>query len=171
MPAKCALTHVCGNNHADNMIRVGNGLAAFNLINVFHTFDNLAPHGVLPVQEGCIVKANEELAVGAVRHRRAGHRRGTAHVGLVVELSLQVRVARAAGAAAMTAVYVVLARPPATISRAGGEQDERKRVAPPPLRATSIAFPAPLDISFTATVAATQFLEEDETTDERETSR
>ena len=57
---------------------------------MLHAALDLAPHGVLAVEEAGVVEDDEELAVGAVRIRRAGHRAHPAHVRLVAEFGLEV---------------------------------------------------------------------------------
>src|SRR5438552_1680655 len=86
-----------------NLVRVLHRLAALDLVDVLHAFDDLAPHGVLLVEETGVVEADEELAVGAVRVLRARHRGGAAHMRLGIELGRQVRIARPAGAGAVRA--------------------------------------------------------------------
>ena len=62
---------------------------------MLHPALDLAPDGVLTVEEAGIVEADEELAVGAVRVLRPGHRAGAANVRLTREFRLQVRQIRA----------------------------------------------------------------------------
>src|SRR5579862_2576253 len=86
----------------DDLVGIGDRLAALDLVDVFHAFDDVAPGGVLPIEEGRVVKADEELAVAGVRIGGARHRHGAAHMRLLVELGLEV-LARAAGAGALGA--------------------------------------------------------------------
>ena len=65
---------------------------------MLHALHHLAPDRVLAVEEAAIVEADEELAVGAVGIGGAGHRGGTADMGLAAELGGQIGLARAAGA-------------------------------------------------------------------------
>ena len=60
--------------------------------------DDLAPDRVLAVEEAGVVEADEELRIGRVRTRRAGHRHRAAHMRLGVELRLEVRIFRSARA-------------------------------------------------------------------------
>ena len=75
-------------------------LAALDLVDVFHALDDVAPGGVLVVEEAGVVEADEELAVAGIRAGRARHRHGAAHMRLLVELGLEL-LARAAGAGAL----------------------------------------------------------------------
>src|SRR5262249_11358186 len=74
-----------------------------DFVDILHALDHLAPYGVLPVEEGRIVKADEELAVGAVRVLCTRHGAHSAHVRLGVELGGKVGIVRAAGAGAFGA--------------------------------------------------------------------
>ena len=67
---------------------------------MLHAFDDLAPDGVLAVEEAAVVGADEELAVGAVRVVGPRHRGGAAQVRLAAELGLEVGLIGAAGAGA-----------------------------------------------------------------------
>src|SRR5262249_6212567 len=84
-------------------VGVLHGLAALDLVQVFHALNHLAPHSVLLVEEPGIVEADEELAVGAVGVLRARHGAHAAHVRLGIELGGEVGIARAAGAGALGA--------------------------------------------------------------------
>ena len=77
-------------------------LAALDLVDVLHALGDLAPDRVLAVEEGGVVEADEELAVGGIRAGRARHRGGAAHMRLLVELGLEL-LAGAAGAGALRA--------------------------------------------------------------------
>jgi hypothetical protein len=57
---------------------------------MLHAFDDLAPDGILAVEEAAIVEADEELAVGAVRVLRAGHGGDAALVRLAAEFGRKV---------------------------------------------------------------------------------
>src|SRR5690606_12246790 len=83
----------------DDGVRLAHRLAALDLVDVLHAFDDLAPHGVLAVEPGGISEADEELAVAGVRVHGAGHRDGAALVLLRGELRLEL-LTRAAGAGA-----------------------------------------------------------------------
>ncbi len=78
-------------------------LALGQRVDIFHAFDDIAPDGVLAIEESRVVKDNEELAVRAVRIHRARHRAGAADMRFVVELLRQVRLGRTAGAGAIGA--------------------------------------------------------------------
>ena len=67
---------------------------------MLHAALDLTPDGILIVEEARVVKADEELAVGAVRVRSAGHRACAADVRLAAELGFQVRHIGTAGSAA-----------------------------------------------------------------------
>lgn len=57
---------------------------------MLHAALDLAPHRILPIQEGRVVETDEELAVRAVGVLGAGHRADTAHVRLAAEFRLEV---------------------------------------------------------------------------------
>src|SRR2546423_9389261 len=86
----------------DDLVRILHRSAAIDLVDVPHAIRNLAPDRVLAVEEGCIVEADEELAVAGIRARGARHRGGAPHMRLLVEFGLQL-LAGAAGAGAMRA--------------------------------------------------------------------
>src|SRR5262249_56721584 len=73
MPRDVAgLRRVGGDLQADDLVlrrgdhAVGIAVAALDLVDEVHAVHDLAPDGVLPVEEGGVGKADEELAVGAV---------------------------------------------------------------------------------------------------------
>src|ERR1700741_341843 len=96
------LLGVGGHARLQGLVGILHRLAALDLVDVVHAFGHLAPDRVLAVEEGGVVEADEELAVGGVRVRRARHRGGAAHMRLLVELRLQL-LAAPAGAGAMRA--------------------------------------------------------------------
>ncbi len=57
---------VGGNPHADDLVGILHWFAPLDLVDMFHTFNDMPPHGILPIEERGIVEANEKLAVGAV---------------------------------------------------------------------------------------------------------
>ena len=57
---------------------------------MLHAALDLAPHGILIVEEGRVGEADEELAVGAVGVARPGHRGDSADVRLLGEFRLEV---------------------------------------------------------------------------------
>src|SRR5206468_9561164 len=65
-------------------------LADGKRIDMLHAALDLAPDGVLAIQEGRIVSHDEELAVGAVRVLRTRHRGHAALVRLAREFSFQI---------------------------------------------------------------------------------
>jgi hypothetical protein len=73
---------------------------------MFHAALDLAPNRILPVEEGRVVEADEELAVGAVGVLGARHGADAADMRLAVELRLEVgKVASAhAGAGRVAAL-------------------------------------------------------------------
>src|SRR4051812_44511270 len=85
--------------HRHDLVGVAHRFAALDLVDHVHAVDDLAPHGVFAVEEGGVLEADEELAVGRIRALRAGHRAGAADVRLAAELRLEV-LAGAAGAGA-----------------------------------------------------------------------
>src|ERR1700694_5732865 len=88
--------HAC----LDDLVRVLHRLAALDLVDVLHARRDLAPNRVLVVEERCVVKADEELAVAGIRAGGARHRGGAADMRLLVELGLEL-LAGAAGAGAL----------------------------------------------------------------------
>src|SRR5581483_6303249 len=96
------LRRVGGHPRLDDLVGILDRLTALDLVDVLHALGHLAPDSVLAVEEGGIVEADEELAVGGVRVGRARHRGGAAHMRLLVELGLQL-LAASAGAGAMRA--------------------------------------------------------------------
>src|SRR3977135_1699447 len=83
----------------DDLVRILHRLAALDLVDVRHAISHLAPDGVLAVEEGCIVEADEELAVTGIRARGARHRGSAAHMRLLVELGLELLAGAARGGA------------------------------------------------------------------------
>src|SRR6201996_4509039 len=73
----------------DDLVRVLHRLAALDLVDVLHALGDLAPHGVLAVEERGIVEAYEELAVAGIRAGRARHRGGAADMRFLAELGLE----------------------------------------------------------------------------------
>src|SRR5438045_8219130 len=96
-------TRLLPDGRLHDLVRVLHWLAALDLVDVLNAFDDLAPHGVVLVEEAVVVEADEELAVRAVRALRARHRVGAAHMRLGIELGRQVRIARPAGTGAVRA--------------------------------------------------------------------
>src|SRR3954447_20234718 len=86
----------------DDLVGVAHRLAALDLVDVLHALHDIAPGGVLVVEEGRIAETDEELAVAGIGIAGARHRHRTAHVRLLVELRLEL-LAGAAGAGAMRA--------------------------------------------------------------------
>ena len=56
--------------HRHNAVGVCDRLAALDLVDMLHAFDNLAPDRILPVEKTGISKTDEKLAVGGIRIRR-----------------------------------------------------------------------------------------------------
>ena len=73
-------------NHAGRARWLANG----QRVDMFHARNNIAPCGILLVEEAGIVEADEELAVRAVRAAAARHRTYAALMRLSVELSRKV---------------------------------------------------------------------------------
>ncbi len=86
-----------------DLVGVGHRLAALDLVDIVHAGDDLAPGGVFPVEERCVVEADEKLRIGRIRALGARHRHGAAHMRLGVELGLDVGIFRAAGPRAVRA--------------------------------------------------------------------
>src|SRR5687768_16007491 len=83
-----------------DLARTGRRLTLGKGVDMLHAALDLAPDGVLIVEEARVVEADEELAVRAVGVLSAGHRADAADVRLTTEFRLQVRKVGAAGAAA-----------------------------------------------------------------------
>jgi hypothetical protein len=96
------LRRVSSHAGLDDLVGVLHGFAALDLVDVLHAVGHLAPDGVLAVEEGRIVEANEELAVAGIRTGGARHRGRAADMRFLVELSLEF-LARAAGTGALRA--------------------------------------------------------------------
>ncbi|GLU24661.1 hypothetical protein SLE2022_405690 [Rubroshorea leprosula] len=75
-------------------------LALGQRVDMLHARHDLAPHRVLVVEEGGVVEADEELAVGRVRIAGARHRADAADVRLPGELGLEVGLLRSRHAGA-----------------------------------------------------------------------
>src|SRR5918993_2481144 len=88
-----------GDRCLDDLARLARRLADRQRVDMLHAALDLAPDGVLIVEEAGVVEADEELAVRAVGVLRAGHRADAADVRLTAEFGLQVRKIGAAGAA------------------------------------------------------------------------
>src|ERR1700722_14475664 len=78
----------------DDLVGIADRLAALDLIDVLHARNHLAPDSILAVEKGRVAEADEELRIGRIRTRGAGHRNGSAHMRLSVELGLEVRIFR-----------------------------------------------------------------------------
>src|SRR5208282_2986843 len=78
------------NTHRNNLVRVLYRFATFYLVNVFHSFDNLAPNSILSVEKVRIVKTDEKLAIGTVGMICTSHRDSPAFMWSLAEFSLQV---------------------------------------------------------------------------------
>src|SRR5262249_489475 len=64
----------------DDLVGVLDRFAAFDLVDVLHAGDDLAPHGVLAVEEAGVVKADKKLAIARIRVGGARHRHRAADV-------------------------------------------------------------------------------------------
>src|ERR1700677_2765976 len=78
----------------DDLVGIANGLAALDLVDILHARNHLAPDGILAVEKGRVAEADEELRIGRIWTRGAGHRNGSAHMRLSVDLGLEVRIFR-----------------------------------------------------------------------------
>src|SRR5690554_1413311 len=94
---------VGGNLDRNHLVGIADRLAALDLVDIVHAFNDLAPDSVLLVEERGVAEADEELRIGAVRALGAGHRGGAALIRLIAEFLLQIGVFRATGAAAVGA--------------------------------------------------------------------
>ena len=86
------------NARLDDLARIARGLTDGQRVNMLHPALDLTPHGILAVEETGVAKADEELAVRAVRGRRPRHRAGAADMRLGAELGLEVGQLGSAGA-------------------------------------------------------------------------
>ena len=78
------------NRRFHDLARLTRRLALGQRVDIVHAFNHFAPDGVLVVEETRVVKADEELAVRAVRVLRARHRTDAADMRLAAELLRQV---------------------------------------------------------------------------------
>src|ERR1700693_5441013 len=83
--------------HRNDPVRIGHRLAALDLVDILHAFDDHSPDRVLAIEPRRLFEADEELAVAGIRTLRARHGYVTAHVLLLGELGLELP-AGAAGA-------------------------------------------------------------------------
>ena len=83
-----------------DLARLARRLTLGQCVDIFHAFDHFAPDGVLIVEETCVVEADEELAVRAIRVLRPRHRADAADMRLAVEFLRQVGKLAAAHAGA-----------------------------------------------------------------------
>src|ERR671913_910734 len=79
-----------GDRCLDDLARLARRLADRQRVDMLHAALDLAPDGILIVEEAGVVEADEELAVGAVRVLRPRHRAGAADVGRFAEFGLEV---------------------------------------------------------------------------------
>src|SRR5713226_4563013 len=84
-----ALLLVGGDLELDDLVGVRRRLALLDRVDELHPRGDLAPDGVLAVEEGRRREADEELAVGAVGRLRPRHRGGAADVVRLAELGRQ----------------------------------------------------------------------------------
>jgi hypothetical protein len=84
----------------DDLAGAGRRLALGQRVDVLHSALDLAPHGILPVEDARVVEADEELAVGAMRRLGARHRTGPADMRRLVELGHQIGLVAATHAGA-----------------------------------------------------------------------
>src|SRR6266436_4845138 len=74
----------------DHLVWVGDGArlagAFLDLVDELHAGHDLAPHGVLAIEEVAVLEADEELAAGAVGFAGPRHRYSAAHMLLAAEL-------------------------------------------------------------------------------------
>src|ERR1700742_1374442 len=61
------LRRVSRHMRLDDLVGILDRLAALDLVDVLHALGDLAPHRVLAVEEGSVIEADEELAVGRIR--------------------------------------------------------------------------------------------------------
>src|SRR5579875_57510 len=84
-------------SRGNDPVRVADGLAALDLIDILHSRYDLCPAGILLVQKARVGKTDEELRVGGIWILLAGHRAGAAHMRLGIKLGLEIGIFRAAG--------------------------------------------------------------------------
>src|SRR5690606_26248697 len=80
LPVDAALLELGGDLQRDVAVGAAHWLAALDPVDVLPALGELAPHGVLAVEEAGIVEADEELAGGRVRVLGAGHGAGAAQM-------------------------------------------------------------------------------------------
>src|SRR3954454_25191025 len=94
------LGRVGGHMRLHDLVGILHRLAALDLVAILHAGRDLAPDGVLAVEEGRVIKADEELAVAGIRTGGTCHRRRATDMRLLVELGLEL-LARTPGAGAL----------------------------------------------------------------------
>src|SRR5918993_2224739 len=87
-----------GDRCLDDLARLARRLADRQRVDMLHAALDLAPDGILIVEEAGVVEADEELAVGAVGVGGAGHRAGAADVRLTRKFRLEIGQLATAGA-------------------------------------------------------------------------
>src|SRR5580658_7254146 len=90
------LFDVCRDTHMNDAVRISHHTVwagtALDLIDEFHSLNDLAPDRILAIQLGIRREHDEELAVGAVRTAAARHAADAAEeLPLRSELGLQIR--------------------------------------------------------------------------------
>src|SRR3954468_9257574 len=83
------LGRVGGHMRLHDLVGIFYRLAAFDLVDILHARSHLAPNGVLAVEEGRVIEADEELAVAGIRTGGTCHRRRATDMRLFVELGLE----------------------------------------------------------------------------------
>src|SRR5476651_163974 len=73
----------------DHLVGIGGRLALLDLVDEFHAGSDLAPYGVLAVEEVRVLEADEELAARTARIAGTGHRGHAATVRLLAEFGGQ----------------------------------------------------------------------------------
>src|SRR5258706_2302032 len=82
--------------NGDDLVWVSYRLATLDLVDVFHSLDHAAPNRILPVEKGCVIETDEELAVGTIGMVGASHGHGAALVRDVTEFRFQILTGAAA---------------------------------------------------------------------------
>ncbi len=73
-------------------VRATHGFAALDLVDIFHALGDLAPNGVLLVEEAGIIEADEKLRIRGIRILRTRHGADAADMRLGVEFSLDIGI-------------------------------------------------------------------------------
>lgn len=91
---------VLGNRCLNDFAGAAGWFATGQIVDQFHAARHITPCGILTVEEGRIVKHDEELAVCAIGVHRACHRRNAAYMWFAAEFGRNIGQFRTASAVA-----------------------------------------------------------------------